>query len=411
MRPTNRRAPAVLCSLLFLWAGSSPVAQAQNLTADDARRLHIAATTCTGDAVSGSNGQWKTIYAKDLPVLIDRYIATGAPRPDQQDAGELYRLASALLKPALAKTPKAMDPGGSAKCVPAPDLGVKLLAFLFGNGTGSGPITNIAFWLGEAHKQGIGVNANPTLARSYFLKARILGQGNLTAEDWGQQPTDRLEDVLQIPSNRAMLEAFAAFGHSESQLLLAEQIMKIEPKRALALFEAAAQPFRMRAVRRLAQIKMDGLLGQRDYDGAVSVLAPYAHNGQSRNGEYDKMLAAALAYNQPLGEIPNANRRISFEQLGGKRLLPGPGDITRDSLAGPVEAKALLGPDGKVKYVELLEPSLSQFTIGSGTLWIYQPYRLARVVPHVVDDRAVFAWIILPRIVWKISSVTPDIGQ
>jgi hypothetical protein len=129
---------------------------------------------------------------------------------------------------------------------------------------------------------------------------------------------------------------------------------------------------------------------------AVELLAPSACR---KCPDRDSMMAAAIAYNG--GEIPVVARRLTLRELGGRALLPVPGKVDLDSPRRAVEAKALLGPDGRVVFVELLAPFYDTTVIGRATLAVFDPKKLTRVVPHRVAGRPVFAWVDLPVLSWR----------
>lgn len=389
----------LLCATGLLVATAEAHAATLTWSAADAARLRAAADACTGGMYRQQhNGSFVLRSARDITARLPGPGDDATVRPNEDYAHDLYYLALGLLRPALADPARALDGQKPLflTCPAEPALGARLMAYLVGDGAGTrvGP-SNAVYWLAQAYRQGIGVPRDPAHARSLFLQTRILGQRQLTAEDWGERPSDRLEDVLRQPQARAMLVAAAEAKNSSAQLLLAEQVMTTEPSRALALLEAAASTGDFWATRRLAQVKVDGQLGPRDPAGAVVLLAPFAQTG---NDTYKEMLAAAAAYNAPVAGVPNAT---TLDDLGGKRLLPKPGDVEFDSLVGRMPARGLLAPDGRIVFVELPDPRLIPLSLGKATLWTYKPDRLAKLSPYVVDGRPVFAWIQLPTINWR----------
>ena len=88
-------------------------------------------------------------------------------------------------------------------------------------------------------------------------------------------------------------------------------------------------------------------------------------------------------------------------QLGGKALLARAKKAELDSLRARVPARGLLAPDGRILLVELSNPQLGAYSIGSATLAVFKPDHLPRLQPETIEGRPLFAWINLPAIVWR----------
>lgn len=368
------------------------------LTAAEARQAQATARACTGG--------YSQIRDPDKPTVrrsaADHLPALPAPGDDgsawdSNRAEDLWYLAIAMLKPALKFTERPMTDSVYFNCPSDPVSGVRLLRFLAGDGALSAlGVSNVHYWLAEAYRAGIGVPADPAKARRQFLIARLKGFSQLGPSAWGERPGDTLADRYLRSRDRALFEELAADGLSDAQLLIADAIVATDPKRARALLEAAAADS-FEATKRLAEHEANGTLGKRNPARAVELLASRTCQGCDT---YNEMLAAARAHNGG-GEIPTVPRRIGIGELGGMRkLLPDPSVIERDSLVGTVEARGLMAPDGRILYVELPGRGSQSDTLARGTLTIFRPKHLARLTPHLVGGKPVFAWVNLPPITW-----------
>ena len=383
---------------LFALACAAPAAgqpARAPLNAAEAASVRAAASTCTGNVYGSGTGQRTAAdYLGSLPQPGD-----AASEWDEQRADEVYALATSLLKQALPAPERALDAGGTFICPAAPAAGVRLLHFLAGHSPRAliGP-TNTLYWLGLAYRRGIGAPADPDKARSFFLQTRMRGHVQLTAADWGTSAPDDLMSLLRRPEDRALLED-AARGKrmGEAQYLLAELHLATDPMRARALLEEAAAAQHRAAVRRLAALEADGTFGEARPLRAADLLAPLARSG---NAEYQALLAVARSFNGPAG-LPVASRRVTMEQLGKRALLARAKAVERDSLAGRLAAQGLLAPDGRILFVELVDPELAVYSIGRATLIVYGPEHLPRLQPERVEGRPVFAWVTLPPIRWR----------
>ena len=346
----------------------------------------------------------------DFRIRDAEEIAQSLPRPGETAVGlndsranDIYEMAGALLKPAIPNPERAFDPSVFVKCATNPEIGVAILAFLTAGGPGRSKGTGNAFyWLGQASRRGIGVPADPARARLYFLQARMLGIFTLTAEDWGEKPSDTLLAILARQANRAMLEDAAAAGRPDAQLLLGELLVPTDKARARLMLEAAVAKDAFRAARKLAALEMQGALGKADPARAVALLAPKAYPGSDA---YREMLAAAEAYNA--GDIPILQRPLTLSKLGGPSLIPWPDQVEFDGVPGRVPARALIGPDGKIVFTEVIDPRTRQFRMAKVTLRIFDPKKLKPGSPHVEAGRPVFAWAMLPPIIWRGAAIQP----
>ena len=361
----------------------------------EAQAARSAASACTGDVYSSEKGlRSAPDYLAALPEAGD--AATGW---NERRADEVYALATSLLKPAIPAPERALDAGATFKCPAAPAVGVRLLHFLAGPSPSTliGP-TNTTYWLGMAYRRGVGAAADPTKARQFFLQTRMLGHAQLTGADWGASPTDDLIGLLRRPQNRALLEdAGRAKWKGEAQYLLAELHLPSDPMRARALFEEAVAARHRKSALRLATLEADGTFGEARLIRAVELLAPFARSG---NAEYAALLATARRHNR-LPELPVSPRQVTMAQLGGKSLLARAKKAELDSLRGRVPARGLLAPDGRILLVELSDPQLGAYSIGSATLAVFKPDHLPRLQPETIEGRPLFAWINLPAIVWR----------
>lgn len=387
-----------ITAFLFASALAAPASAAPArapLTEAEAAAALAAAGTCTGIVYKFDGGQRSAAdYLESLPRAGD----TGA-RWSEERADDVYALATGLLRPAIAAPERALDALGGFKCTPAPATAVRLLHFLAGPSPRAviGP-TNTYYWLGQAYRRGVGVAADPAKARASFLQARLFGHEQLTAADWGSSPADDLMALLRRPDNRALLdEAAQARWKGGPQYLLAELHLAGDPARARALLEEAAAVPNRKAALRLAALDAEGAFGESRPLRVVELLAPLARSGHA---ESEALLAAARRYNGS-AELPVSTRQVTSAQLGGKALLARAEAMKLDSLRGRVQTRALLGPDGRILLVRLIEPSMGDFEYGRATLNLYRPEHLPRLQPEVANGRPVFAWVNLPGIDWR----------
>jgi hypothetical protein len=204
--------------------------------------------------------------------------------------------------------------------------------------------------------------------------------------------------LLRRPENRALLEDAARRKRGgEPQYLLAELDLPSNPPRARALLDEAAAAHHRKAALRLAALEAEGALGEARPLRTIALLAPLARSG---NPELEALLAASRRFSG-LAQVPLSARRVTMAQLGGKALLARAKGMERDSLVGRVPARALIGPDGRIVFVELIDPDLGSHSIGRATLRVYRPEHLPRLQPEVVAGRPVFAWVNLPPINWR----------
>lgn len=370
------------------------------LTEAEAQHFRALAAQCSG----GYYGRPKDNPDADMVLFTAADIARGLPgagpqpRITTESGQDAYRIATALLWPAL----KPVDSAWAAKpwttCPTDAAAGVRLLQWIVGEG-GSDRLwpTNALFWLGLAARDGAGMPADAARARLYFLHARIAGLMTLGPEYWGESKDETLETALARPAARRLLDLEVAAGTTEAQLVLADLVARSGPKRARALIEAAAREPDYRTARRLAAAQLSGLGAPPDPVAAAITLALVGR--QQGVPAYDEMIAAAVTHN---GEpIPEATDKPTLDMLGGRGWLDaGMAGVRLDSLRGKVSSRGLLAPDGRVIFVEVTQLGLRRTSLGAATLAVYAPKRLPKLPPHLVAGRPVFAWVTLPTINW-----------
>ena len=389
----------VLASILLAGNVSPAVGRTAQWSADEARQLHAAANACTGGFYESQDGTYVLRTAKEVTARLPKETDNPSQRPDPAYARDLYEIAVGLLTPAF-NDPSIAKP--FLKCPANAELGVRLMGYLVGDR----PKDNVtfgraAYWLARAYREGVGIGQDAVKARHLFLRARIMGEQYLTAKDWGEKPTDQLGDRLRQPEAWAMLEEAASAGQLEARFLLAEQMLQEQPAFAIDKLNALVNANHTRAIRLLAQLKAEGPTEVRNLMDSALLYARLARNRSQPNAEYTAMLEVAARYNALPEGIPTADYKPTFDELGGKKLLPGPEDYRFDSLMGAPTARGLMAPDGRIIFVELIDPTFKRLTVGGATLWTYQPRRLAQIKPYSVNGRPVFAWVRLPTILWK----------
>lgn len=363
-----------------------------------ADRIANASKACTGGEYSRPSGE-AHVRRRDISEIVRALPLPGERVGDisSDRASDIYTVAMGLLAPAIPNAERALDPGSFLKCSPDPEAAVELLTFLAADGPANrqGP-NNIFYWLGMAYRRGVGVGPDAAQAQSMFLKARILGQTNLTSEDWGAHSTDTLPLVLSRPANRAILEQTASAGRGEAQLLLADLVLPTDKEKARSLLRAAVAQRNIAAIRRLAKLDAEGAFGEPDYLEATRLLASIARLGDD---DYNSMLAAASAFNR--GDVVNDGRVVTLAVLGGESLYTQLRTAKLDSIGGRVPARGLVAPDGHIIFTEDTDPSTRQFAMAKETLRVFSPQNLRPIAPSMVGRRAVFAWVNLPAIDWR----------
>jgi hypothetical protein len=401
MRRTGVLSSGIAALLLAAPAlGADPL----RYTAAETAALRAAAETCTGGTIRMGEGSTNPITAADMRMRLPEPTDPPGFRPDSDTSSHLFRIAHSLLRPALPEAPRASDIGRPwLTCKWDAVVGARLMAWLVGDGYGqlTGP-TNSLYWLGQAYRQGVGVPQDAERARSLLLLARLRFLINLTAEDWGRTPNDTLDAVLKTPAGRQMLEKVAALpGNSEAKLLLARQLKTSDPVRARALLESALAMTWLSVNTELGNFRRDGIGGPKDLVGAVEQFAIVAQGGTSNGEEAVPMLAAARAYNGAPGIIPTVDPPPGLADFGGRALLPKPDETFFVSLRGSSPARALLAPDGRILFTELLSPSTGYSQVDRATMWVWNPKRLPKLPPWTVNGRAVFAWVPLPVLAFE----------
>lgn len=403
MEHSRKQTSAVLwlsvISILLSENASAATGHTAQWSADEARQLRAAADACTGGVYQSQNGEYVLRTAQEITARLPQETDVASQRPDRAYANDLYKLAVGLLTPAFNDSSITRP---FLKCPANAELGARLMAYLVGDS----PKDNVTFgratyWLARAYRDGVGVEPDPIKARQLFLRARIMGEQYLTAKDWGEKSTDQLGDRLRQPEAWAMLEEAARAGQLEARFLLAEQTLQEQPAFAIVTLNALVDEQYAPAIRLLAQLKAEGPTELRNLMDATLLYARLAHNRSKPNAEYTAMLEVAARYNALPYGIPTADDKPTFDELGGKKLLPGPEDYHFDSIRGAPTARGLMAPDGRIIFVELIEPIFQRLTIGGATLWTYRPARLSKIKPYSVNGRPVFAWVWLPRIIWK----------
>lgn len=393
--------PAAIAALLL----GAPALAADPLryTEAETAALRAAAETCTGGYYRSGRDPAQ-VTAADMRARLPEPTDPPGFRPDEDRASDMYRIALGLLRPALPEAPRAQDPGRPwLTCKWDAVVGARLMAWLVGDGYGQlAGWTNSLYWLGQAYRQGVGVPQDAERARTLLLLARIRGDLNLTAEDWGRTPDETLEAALKAPAGRQMLEAAARLpGNPEAKLLLARQLKASEPARARAVLEAAATSMWIPANTELGNFRRDGIGGPRDLVGAVEQFARITQRSASNTSTGEAMLAAARAYNGTQKTIPTVDPPPGLADFGGRAALPRSDEPLFPSPRGSSPARALLAPDGRILFTELLSPKEGFSQVDIDTLWIWRPDRLPRLAPWKVDGRAVFAWVPLPTLPYE----------
>lgn len=394
-----RALPAAIAALLL--AAPALAADPLRYTEAETAALRAAAETCTGGYYPA--GRPDLLTAAEMRARLPEPTDPPGFRPDKGMARNLYEVALGHFRPALPEAPRGLDTGRPyLTCKWDAVAGARLMAWLVGDGYAQlrGP-TNSLYWLGQAYRQGIGVPQDAERARTLLLLARLRGFSKLTAEDWGRTPGETLEAALKAPAGRQMLEAVAALPDNPvAALLLAQQLKTTEPARARAVLDAAASATNtyFPVNTELGNFRRDGIGGPKDLVGAAEQFAIVAQGDASNSPVAAPMLAAALAYNGALGTIPTVDPAPGLADFGGRALLPKPDETWFVSLRGSSPARALLAPDGRILFTELLLRPASYSQVERATMWVWNPKRLPKLPPWTVDGRAVFAWVPLPAL-------------
>lgn len=367
-------------------------------TAAQTSQLAVA-KTCVGQEYSRPSGELKD-RIRDAAEIVRALPQAGEGPAEISDdrAADIYSVAKGLLLTSMPDPERPLDGGKPfLTCQSDPKAAVALLTFLAADGPANrrGP-DNTFYWLGMAYRRGVGVPQDMSRARSLFLTARILGLTQLTVEDWGTRPADTLTALLSRPDNRAMLEKAAAAGRDEAQLLLANLLLSSDKVRARSLLLSSAAGWNIPAIRRFADLEMQGSFGKPDYLNVVKQLASIAH---IRIDDYNSMLGAARSFNQ--GEIAELGRVVTVADIGGERLLAQLRAAEVDHIRGRVATRGLVAPDGHIIFVEVPDSGTRQFKMARQTLRIFRPENLRPIAPHRVDGKPAFAWVDLPTVNWR----------
>jgi hypothetical protein len=381
---------------------AAPAIAAAPLTPTEVAHFKALAAQCTGGYYGSPSDEPKApggnVTAADMATRLPR----AGPQPRVKHQGhDAFSFATAFLSPVLQPDKTPWTGKSDLTCPVDAGAGVRLLQWIIGDGGDDAlyPSDNALLWLGFAARDGVGMPKDAALARQYFLHARIVGLTDFGPEYWGSTPNETLVEALARPEARAVLDLEADAGRPAAQMLVADLIAVEDPKRARALLERAATNNIIGHIhRRLAEAQLTGLGAPPDGVAAVRTLAPLAFERGDPN--YEAMLAAATAYNG--GPVQEAKQVPTIEDFGGKAWLnAGLKLVELDSIYGSTPARGLLAPDGSIVFVEVVSPRVQRYSIDFAMLKVFNPKRLPRLQPEMVDGRPVFAWVKLPTLSWR----------
>ncbi len=381
--------------LFFVGLLFSSRLDSKEINQSDLENIRLSATNCTGG------------YYRDGQLHTPEQIASALNKINgrrdlisEDEARDIYYVAKGLLLKKIVNPERASDPKRLLECAPDERGGVWLFKFLIGRSPDElkGP-SNSFYWLGQAYRRGIGVRQDNERARELMLQARIMGNRKLTSSDWGNHPNDELLTVIKDSNYLPYLrEASQGRRGGEAKLLLAENLITTSPNEAQRLLRDASINGYFPASRFLLESEQSGTLKKQHTHEQAVFWALLAWRSAHRPEFRHRLVETIVKLNRSGTNIPISNRSLTFEEIGGDSLIGDPNEIMLDGRRGIVQARALVSPDGKIIYVELVNSSSYQTPMGAETRKIYKPNKLTPVQPELYEGRAVYSWMMLPSI-------------
>ena len=348
---------------------------------------------CSG---GGFDFETRQVRGPEVYRLSLRLLHSRSTDLNEKAGSDLYEIARAMLPPMGELPSFILDPSTQLKCPARSIEAVELLQYLVGEAPGDlrGP-SNAFLWLGLAAERGVGMLPDPKRARDYYLRGRLhFDWPGLPSERWSDGIDTDLLSNIQRAGMRAYLEGLAQSGRGAARLILAEELLPIDPKGARNLLRTDYTP----ALNRLLELEAKGSIpvAHDDEDIAfwLSVAGPRKFRARGVKG-------AEMANGGTIPTNPERPKAKDFSRFVDRDNL----DDVNSWLARPLPIRALVNPEGRALYIEdcgaePLEPGVrvGNLSFRLDAISLYRPERLPALPVTLIDGRPSYGWVILPAV-------------
>lgn len=387
-----------MLALVSLLLAAAPVQPVTGLAPATTATVRETLTRCSGGWRITGEGEPRLITPAQL---VDHVEALRGPASalSEEQARDLYKIAHALLRPALEPPSWVSDKNSFLTCEARPAEALALMHYLAGDGPGDwrGAV-NIYAWLGLAYQKGVGTPAHPQRARRFLL---IYAMHSLldSQSGWSDGIDNDLLRNIERAGLRAWLEKVSSLDRASgaARMILAEEALSRDPGRARSLLLYPD----IQTLNRLLALEAEGRVSMARDGSDVAVWS----RAWATLPLYQKW-AARLVTSARLangGSLPTSTTRPSTAAIRShiaENKVRG-----RDGTDQPVPMRALVDPQGRALYVEAcrLTPANGQprgdlLGVLLDAARLYQLDQLPRLPAPRVAGKPAYGWVVLPAV-------------
>lgn len=366
------------------------------------REIEATLPTCTGGWYETGTRPWRLIGPNELLPSV-RLLNAPSQELDDEAGSNLYKIARALM-PEIDPLPDfILDRSSSLKCPARPAEAVALMQYLVGVEPDDwrGAI-NALSWLGLAAEQGIGMPQDTSLARKYYLRARM-HSAIVPNDRWADGIDDDLLANIERAGFRRYLDELADNeslnrNGGAARMILANEALASDPAQARNWLRTFYVP----ALNRLLELEAEGQVPTVHDQDDIAFWSTAWRKLMGYKKWAARMIKGAELANG--GEIPTSSARPTIRQLSASINRSHIDDLT-DATRDPIPVRALTDPDGKVIYVEVCQTNpippgarVGNINVRLDAIRLYDLDQLPRLPVTTQNGVPSYGWTILPAV-------------
>lgn len=360
------------------------------------------------DALSSCTGGWVEVGKEGVvgpASLVPRLavLSSASDLLDERAGHDLYKVAKALLAPAIESHDEMMDGHSFLKCPARPKEAVALLKYLMGETPNDRRgVFNGLEWLAYAYRSGVAGVKAPALARRYYLRFCI-HLGLDPAKQWSDGVDDSLSGNVDRAGLRPYLETLAQSDRGDAagaRFVLAEEVLEKDPQAARKWLRYLHDRTLVRLIELEDQKRIPKIVNEEE-------IAFWAEAARKlfRYREYAARLSdMAKSFNG--GSVPTSAVRPSLASL--KSQIDEGRVADASATREPIPVRALVAPDGRVLWIEAcgMYPMPSKLPLGTINVYLdgARLYGLSnfstfpRLPVTNIDGKPAYSWVTLPAV-------------